>query len=465
MSDKVECPNCPLFGLRFGAQIELYYTVEVSDWPAPKKMWFPCVVKRLRLLADSRGTTVDGHVEFERSAYFPASTPHMVFIDGGLVRDDSGEEIPWRHASDGAEEQSIQASDEEGMSEGSGEDGDKEYQPEDVTPAEIRHVKKRKVSDVGPEFENGRTLARLTMEMDTMKRELEAQKSSLDLLRANTNGYVEQIPCTKPEPLLFAFNSLERFLLAAPTISGSERRRTAASMRQDVFTCTADCTLQSLDAVIHLARMVPGKPPSLYPEYGEILASIPDEVSIEFGTLQQLLALYGPLRQPSAKDVCVVNRYERGTSNAVLCRVIGCSAQRSDDASSPYLLAVGERLSSISANEQSERKVLFREACSWNVIENNFQHSLKSLSLTESELATHLQQLQTQQDSSVVGKQKVPGFSLSWRPCSDLGSSVFRYTTRNTILGTLTLQVPYVMVWGDTLLTELHHLLREFFRG
>ena len=464
MTEEVPCQDCPLFGLRLGSQLELYYTVELDEWPAPKKIWFPCVVKRLRLLSDNRGTTVDGHIEFERSTYFTASTSHMVFLDKVLVRDDSGEEIPWRHANDTLEIHSNLDSGAEHLGEESGVDEDMDYQPENINCPDARCEKKRKVEEISLDVKNARSLAHMKIEMEHMKREMRAQKSSLEIMRDCSTGNTVLAPQTKPEPLLFTFARLERFLVTVPTISASERRLGAAVMKQCIFTCNADCSLQSLDAIVHRVQTVPATRPELSPVYDQVLSSVPEHVMVKFSTLQQLLSVYGPLRQSSTKDLCVLNKHERGTSNAVLCRVIGCSAQRIDDDSSPYLLSIGEHLGPVSADDHTIRNVLYRENCSWNNIECNFQHSLVKMSLTETELAQRLGQLQVQRQDEDTEKTQSLGFTLSWKPFSDVQPGVFQNTTRDTILGTLTLQVPYVLVWGDSLLTEVHHLLRGFFK-
>ena len=149
----------------------------------------------------------------------------------------------------------------------------------------------------------------MRLELDHLKQDLQSHKTSTELFRHSATHNIGTMHMSKPDPLHFVFKKLEKFLLAPPSIAGSERRGTGVSMKQQIFLCTTDCVLKSLDAIIHLVHSAPGKDAEISPGPDQNISTIPDEVAVKFGTLQQLLTFYAPLRKSSVMELSVMSKY------------------------------------------------------------------------------------------------------------------------------------------------------------
>lgn len=457
------CSTCPLMGLTIGADIELYYTVELEEWSSPKKFWFSAVVKRLRLLVDNRGTTLDGHVSFQRTEYFPASTSHIVFISAEIVRDDGGEDIPWRFRGTLSEHVSPHVTESVGAitadaPENQEADKDADYLPVGQSEGVSRPKKVARVEVISGEEDNRRNVLLLKNEMKLVRAEWQLQKEAMDIISSERAIAGATQSTSKPDALLFLFHKLERFLLHTPPRPGSDERRSGAFLKQQAFHCSCDCTLYSLDSIMQRIKALPVAPIECHPSIIEIESSVPMEVKLYLPSLQSVLDLYGPMAIRSIKDITVMTRKDRITKAPIACRVIGCVERGDETDHSPLFLAVGEHLDPIDEDEMAQRKVLYRESGQWNTIENRFHHPMTYLTLSQRELSLRMNPGASEKEEDQHSKGK-KGFLLLWKNLASGPPSLFQPPNRRVVLGTLTIEIPYVNVVGSDAVGEIENLL------
>lgn len=197
-------------------------------------------------------------------------------------------------------------------------------------------------------------------------------------------------PSAKPEALNYVLNKLYIFLCNTSSLPGSKSRCAWFSMKQNRTTCSTVCSLQYLDVIENHVHKIPGRYHAVSPSHDEIPSAIPGDLVVKFstldtfGTLHQLLVFHGTFRNLFTRDLYVVTKYELASNNLFLSSVIGCSALRCEDGTSPFFCSVIEYPFPHYTNYGGERKILYRHSYARNVIENNFQYSMNTLWLSES---------------------------------------------------------------------------------
>lgn len=477
--------QCPLMGLRVGAKIEVYYAVHIQGCSKPNKLWLPAIVKSLRYVEDGRGATLNGAVSFPASEYFAASTTRVVFVGSDELRDEHGEVMDWRicwptsptEDEDGDLEDAeagMLSSDNEYME--TGEDQhDADFQPESVGTITARGVKRAKTGlQASPatqrmqlEEHRATDVKALKVRIAQLHKTLEEQRLDFVTLRTKMVSSHPAIRDRLPQPLLFLFHKLEKFLTSPPPRpTGVDVRNGLGMVKQEVFIVATDCTLSTFDMILHHAESEGVTNFLVNPSTEELKNSIPEKVTVTFPNLRSMLKVYGPLSKASLSYIMFSTRKERGSDTPICARLLGVVSPASTTDETPFFLSIGEHLQPLFPNNSVEgpnRRVLHRSTCEWNAIENYFRHPLSMLSIPQSDLVARLKASLAAGENDLTASPVTPGFGMIWDTIepSRAHLELFQHKERAAILGTLRLTIPHVNVKSTQAVNEIARLLKN----
>ena len=455
----------PFLGLRVGHEVLLEYSVEVEGQVRARNLWFSASVRRLTFSEDGVEATLRAKIDFKRTQYFPPSTSVVHVLSTTTMRDEQGQNIPWRKS-----EQVLQCdtrtlryivSEESANSEQNSDEVDADFVPlQDKTLQ--RPSIKRKVNH-GRSCSQGhgdvaRELNQLHCRLDYMQTQLTSQCVDVQALKESAHVEMSRTPSTTPDALLFHFHRLEKFLLSIPSKPGSEQLRTSPLFKQDCFSAVTDCTLSVLDTIWIRVQHKLGNVVEFLPSLNEVQTSTPTSATIKFRSVHDLLHCYRDIPESKLSDVLVKTRYERGSEIAIVSRVLGCARKVEGDHFSAFYLSPGGHLDSALCNGNGTRKLIYRQRCDWNNIEKRFQYPLTSISMPEHELSSHLRPSKSDSMSDEECRKSV-NITMCWKPLLQDSTHIFSTCTRQEVLGQLTINVPHVIVRGHSAILELHSVL------
>lgn len=444
--------ECPLMGVTVGTKLEVLYTVHLEGVTSPQKVWFVATLKSLRYMEDNRGSTLNGVIHWLPSEHFPSSTSRVVFVDRSKLRDEQGGLMGWRLHEDHAYEsdEDLPVVTERGDEDA---DGDHDYHPSTSMRVKQNLSGKRKAEENSLPLQNVRQMRRLEQHVKLLESRLESQASALSTHLTVCNSASRYNCEITPEPLLFVFDKVQKFLLGESPRHQSLQGRASSPYKQDVMCTSSDCTLSTFDAILsNIERRVPDTI-CITPSNSEIRLSIPSKINIVFPSLLSLLTLYEAIPESSAKKLFVSTRKVRGMSTSIT-RVIGCMRKASHTEELPCYISVGERLGTLSEVSTGERRVVYRPSCVWDEVEGYYKNELSGIKTTESELKSWLQNLVV--DSEADGDSTIcPEFGMTWERTDTGPQPIFQRESRTAILGILRITVPYVTVRGNEAVNDI----------
>ena len=431
-------------------KIEVLYSVHGGEEKRGREEWFVADIISLRYTEDRRQNTLSGVLRWVASEQFPASTSKVVFATTKTLRDDGGEILAWRTFSeqnDGQSEESPTSAEEE--------DGtrDDDFVPnEDIEEKEVAS-KKRRMEVRTETVHFTRRITALEEQIKGLERCVEAHDNACKARYAATASapYNKCVP--PPEPLLFLFHRLEKALVNELPRQTSAPYRGDALYKQDVLNVYVDCTLSALDTILsRMKRRIPNNA-SVSPSLSQIQQFIPNKVTVVFPTLLSLLTLYDDVPQCKLNGVLVRTRYSRGKDVPLLTRVIGC-LEKVDDETRPCYISIGQRLPTGQEDSLLSGRVLRRENSTWDDIENYFKHPLQTVDVRNTSVASELEGLRKDRCCDLDAVES-PAFTMQWDSLKTTSHNLFDVESRGSVLGTLRMKVPYLLLNGEKASKEL----------
>lgn len=439
-------------GLRFGAVIEVFFTVEKGE-EEPQKLWWPASVEKVSLIQDHRGTTLSANIKFHAMHGFRSSSQTMTFQEDQQVRDRGGVVYSWRFVPEASVSDGMQP-----VSDKVGTDGcDEEY-----NPTEERSVLRKRASPPAQEEEgptqdqlfhlkNKRILLGVEHTLSRLQQQVKGQAVVISRLdgefrTANPYAFAEHL-----QPLEFLRTRIQPILEKAPTVP---TRTTAHDLRHGFSFYSAecirrgsDCTLLQLDSIVDHIRQTVGTQATFEPDYDTIKSSAPSQVRITFETFLNLSQVFAPNPRGVVKDAIIKKKFERGSATVIALRMLGAVVQSSQDDSLPMYVTVGESIPS-SGSEGIQKQVVMRQNTVWNNVEGMFVAPLQLKTISSTELQVKAREA-LGQEAFVKNKDRYE-FSITWRSesHSELQSIFAKSPEPKDVLGVLEVCIPYVLVKG-----------------
>ena len=220
-----------------------------------------------------------------------------------------------------------------------------------------------------------------------------------------------------------------------------------------------DCDLVSLDDILEKVENVGKDAIEVDVPVDEVRRTVPGSMTVEFPTLLSLMQICGPVSKVTLNAMVVTTKQSRSGTEKDFCRVIGTMYNRREqEDDGPFYIVLGREKRQTAGELERKPMVLFREKSTWNVMDNNFEFTLSMLDIAGSQLKERLSTVLEPRNTYEATKGK--GICMTWRPLQQPQRTLYATTVRRTVLGRLSVQIPYLTVTGKEFFEEIVSLIR-----
>lgn len=447
-------------GLRFGCTVEVQYSVTGGKSSA-QQVWWPARVEKVQLVQDRRGSMLTALLKFQALHGFPAALEQVLFQPDSMLRDKEGVQLRWRFPV------AENSSDDPDPSSKSSEQGEEDMTDELYDPEMGGEGKsKRKGSSVGNDkrkieihSQQRGDLNRIERNLGVLERQISKQRRELRLLReklgegmhGKDGGYESCVPIDVLRLRLRPF--LEKCPSVQARVSATELRTGLAYYSQELVRKSCDCTMMQFDQVLELVRSKPSRRCIVEPDVESLQKNPRSEVRLQFRSLRDLLSMFCEVTTVTMEDVVVKTRVERGSSSVSAMRILGVLLQSEGDEAVPLHVVVGSGIVGEFAKE--ENTTFYRNNTGWNEVDCMFE---SPMCLIRKKGADILKEVSSAEGEDQVRRyMKKNAFAMTWRNDShpDLERVLARIPAAETVLGTLEVSIPCVLIRGASNCEEM----------
>jgi hypothetical protein len=268
--------------------------------------------------------------------------------------------------------------------------------------------------------------------------------------------------------LLFARHKLgtELYKPLSGTGSSLSKYRDAHTVSQSFLSVTVDCELAEFKDLCTLATSQAEKGVRVHPSVSRATSfHAPSSYSILFETYADLCKVLGVLCIDDVAETIIKTKVDKRENAPISVRVIGSLKQARSPTDGCMIMGVGNSISKVE-DYQSPLPVLFRKSQVWDPVEGSFADPLVTATLTPSEIQEALggddsgsHSTTELLDSDTSGAQ----FELTWTRTSTVPERLFEVGNGDSIIGYLTVSVPYVLFRGLPFCAEVVRACNENF--